>query len=150
MAQLVGTSSHKPKSRRHDSQSGHVLGRKFGPPSGYTQEATDGYFSLTLMLLSLPSLLWGQWACPWVRITKQKPINKNTVTKRLSISETPNKIFTAEILSGTGSPNQANILVHMAIYTALRKPLSVLCHHPAQSLRHYKAQLFGQLTQDRT
>ena len=40
-----------------------------------------------------------------MRITKQKPINKNTVTKRLSISETPNKIFTAEIMSGTGSPN---------------------------------------------
>ena len=53
MAQLVGALTHTTKDCRFDSQLGHILRLQFNPQLGYVQEATDQYFSLTLMSLSL-------------------------------------------------------------------------------------------------
>ena len=61
VVQLVGASSHKPKGRGFDSDQGTYLGCGFGPQLGSMQEATNRYFSVTQMslslLLSLPSSL---------------------------------------------------------------------------------------------
>ena len=53
VAWLVGVSSHALKGRGFDSRSGHTPGLRVQSWSGGAQEATDGCFSLTSMLLSL-------------------------------------------------------------------------------------------------
>ena len=51
VAQLIGGSSHKPKSYGFDSWLERMLG------CGFAWETTSRYFSLTLMFLSLPTSL---------------------------------------------------------------------------------------------
>ena len=54
---MVGTSSHTPKGYGFDSQLGHIPRLLVPSPVGECWEATNRYFSLTLMFLSLPHFL---------------------------------------------------------------------------------------------
>ena len=56
MVRLAGVSSHAPKSCGFDTQAGHISGFQVQFSVGHVREATDGWFSLTSVFLSLSLL----------------------------------------------------------------------------------------------